>query len=148
MKILSQVLIMMCLMVAAGCSNKKTVTPAPAVLTSFESLFGKNTRVSWEVTDRKTYLASFTHDGHPAKSYFDESGKWLKTETELISSELPPVIVKTVVGAYNGSTIFKSFQVEDPESGTIYRLTLKRGRQVTDIRLSAGGVMLDTPMLR
>ena len=42
-----------------------------------------------------------------SKAYFDENGRWIKTETELLSSELPSVMVKTVVGAYKGNSIFK-----------------------------------------
>jgi hypothetical protein len=96
----------------------------------------------------KINVASFTISGHPSKSYFDGDGMWIKTETELISSELPSVIVKTVLGAYKGSTISKSLKIDEIEKETIYRLSLKSGGNISEVELTPGGVILGTPMMR
>ncbi len=147
MKISVPLLILSLLMVT-GCTNQKAVKPSPEVIASFESKFGKDISAKWELSSDKTYVANFTTSGHPSKSYFDENGVWIKTETEFLSSELPSVILQTVLGAYKGSTISKSLKIDEIEKETIYRLSLKRGGNITEVELSSGGVILGTPMMR
>ncbi len=122
--------------------------PSSKVIASFESKFGKDISATWELSSDKSCVGTFTISDHPAKAYFDENGRWIKTETEFLSSELPSVIVKTVLGAYKGSTISKSLQIDEFEKETIYRLSLKRGGNLTEVELTSGGVILGTPMMR
>jgi hypothetical protein len=147
MKPVNQILLLS-LFLSAGCAHEQTVNPLPAVVASFETRFGKDAGAKWELSADGVYLANFMLSGHPVKSYFDENGGWIRTETELLSSELPSVIVQTVLGAYKGYTISKSLQVEEIEKETIYRLSLKRGDRITEVELTSGGVILGTPMMR
>jgi len=139
---------MVSLFLAAGCSRQKTIVPPPNVVAAFESRFGNDVIAKWELSADKVYVASFILSDHPVKSYFDENGKWNKTETELLSSELPTVIVRTVLHAYGGKSISKSLQVEELDKETIYRLSLKRGGSITEVEFTPGGVILGTPMMR
>ena len=141
-------LLILSLLLVAGCSRQKSVNPSSKVISSFELKFGKDINAVWELASDKSFVGNFTISGHPAKAYFDENGRWIKTETEFISSELPSVIVKTVLGAYMGSTISKSLKIDEFEKETIYRLSLKRGGIITEVELSSGGVILGTPMMR
>ena len=136
------------LLLVAGCTYQKSVKPSSRVFASFESKFGKDISAEWELSSDKLYVATFTTSGHPSKSYFDENGVWIKTETEFLSSELPSVILQTVLGAYKGSTISKSLKIDENEKETIYRLSLKRGGNITEVELTSGGVILGTPMMR
>jgi hypothetical protein len=147
MKVINHVLIF-CLLLVAGCGRQKSVDPTPEALASFESRFGKDISARWELSADKLLVASFTNSGHPSEAYFSEDGKWIKSETEYISSELPSVIVQTVLGAYKGSSISKSLKIEETDKETIYRLSLKRGGNITEVELSSGGVILGTPMMR
>jgi hypothetical protein len=149
MKILFYSLITVLLFPAAGCSDhNSSVKPSPPVLTSFESRFGKEIRTQWEFTGQKIFMASFQLAGRPVNAFFEEKGKWLKTETELRSSELPAVIVKTVTGAFKGSSIHKSLQVDDPDNGITYRLSLKRGGKITEVGFTSGGVIISDPIVK
>jgi hypothetical protein len=141
-------LVIFSLLMVSGCTYQKSVKPSPKVIASFESRFGKEISVKWELSSDKIYAASFSASGHPSKSYFDENGEWIKTETEFLSSELPSVILQTVLGAYKGSTISKSLKVDENEKETIYRLSLKRGGNITEVELTSGGVILGAPMMR
>jgi hypothetical protein len=141
-------LLVLSLLLIAGCSHQKSVNPSSKVKASFESKFGKDVTATWELSSDKSYLANCNISGHPVKAYFDENGRWIKTETEFISSELPSVIVKTVLGAYKGSTISKSLKIDEFEKETTYRLSLKRGGNITEVELTPGGVILGTPMMR
>ena len=141
-------LLVLSLLLVAGCSHQKSFSPSSKVIASFESKFGKDVSTTWELSSDKSYVANFTISGHQAKACFDENGRWIKTETEFISSELPSVIIKTVLGAYKGSTISKSLKIDEFEKETIYRLSLKRGGNITEVELTPGGVILGTPMMR
>ena len=141
-------LLILSLLLVTDCSHQKTFLPSSNVIASFESRFGRDISAKWELSSDKLNVATFYISGHPTKAWFDENGSWMKTETEYLSSELPAVIVKTVLGAYRGNTISKSLRVEEAEKETIYRLSLKRGGNITEVELSSGGVILGTPMMR
>jgi hypothetical protein len=147
MKIISHLLILSLLMVA-GCVHQKSVKPSPEVLASFEMKFGKDVSANWELSADKFYVANITTSGRPAKAYFGENGKWIKLETEYISSELPSVIIKTVLGAYKGYNISKSLKIDEIEKETIYRLSLSRGGNITEVELTPGGVILGAPLMK
>jgi hypothetical protein len=144
MKIVSHI-ILLSLFLATGCTNEKPISPSPAAKASQESKFGKDSKAKWELSADKSYIANLTISGHPVKAYFSENGKWIKTETEFLSSELPSVIVKTVLGAYKGFTISKSLLIDENGKESVYRLSLKRGGRITEVELSTGGVILGTP---
>ncbi len=129
----------------AGCTNRNTINPSPEVNASLESKFGKDANAKWELSADRSYIAKLNVSGHPVKAYFTENGKWIKTETELISSELPSVIVKTVLGAYKGSSISKSLLIDESGKESVYRLSLVRGGKRTEVDLTTGGVILGTP---
>lgn len=141
-------LLVLTLLLVTNCSHQKPVNPSSKVITSFESKFGKDIITKWELSSDKSYVANFAISGHSVKAYFVENGNWIKTETEFLSSELPSVIVKTVLGAYKGSNISKSLKVDEIEKGTFYRLSLKRGGNITEVEITPGGVILGTPMMR
>jgi len=114
--------------------------PAQSVLDSFGSHFGKETNARWEKTGQLNYQATFKQNGHAVTVSFDGRGKWLKTEKELLPSELPSVVISTIVGAYRGSSIHKAFQV-DRENRT-YRIILKERRHLSTVELTADGVII------
>lgn len=144
MKSLSHI-ILLSLFLVAGCTNKNSVNPSPPANASLEARFGKDADAKWELSADKSYVANLTVSGHPVKAYFTGNGSWIKTETELLSSQLPSVIVQTVLGAYKGYTISKSLLVDENEKEPVYRLSLKRGGKMTEVVLTTGGVILDTP---
>jgi hypothetical protein len=147
MKITPHLLILSLFLVVA-CSQPKSVDPPSKVIASFESKFGKDIIAKWELSTDKSFVANFKSLGHPVKAYFEENGRWIKSETEYLSSELPSVIVQTVLGAYRGSSISKSLRIDEIEKVTIYRLSLKRGGSITEVELSSDGVILGAPMMR
>jgi hypothetical protein len=132
------------LFLAASCGEKKTsVTPSHEVVTSFETRFGKGSGARWEISGQTIFEARFKRNHHAIKAYFDKKGNWLKTESELSSSELPSVVVKTIAGAYKGNNISKVLLVEKPGESSTYRLFLKSGRQLSTIDLTTDGVILN-----
>jgi hypothetical protein len=131
------------MMLESSCGRNSSITPTPAVIASFEMKFGKDRDVRWKISDQSDYQAVFNQDQHPVVVYFNKNGNWLKTETELLSSELPAVILRTIVNAFKGNSIRKAYQVEKPDEGKTFRLILKSGRQLSTIDLTTDGVILN-----
>jgi len=101
-----------------------------------------NRDIRWESLGQDSIQASFLLDGHPTTAYFDGKGNWLRTETELLPSEVPAVIISTVTGAFHGRSIAKTLQIDESGKELIYRLYLKKGRQVSTVDLNTHGVIL------
>jgi|WetSurMetagenome_2_1015567.scaffolds.fasta_scaffold115904_2 hypothetical protein len=149
MKVKGSAIVPVLLILIASCTGKNSSPkPAQAVLTSFETQYGKEQGVQWELSGDTISMASFKYDGHPVKAYFEKKGNWLKSETELSSSEIPEVVIKTVVNAYRGSSIYRTLQVDESGKGRTYRLSLKSGRQVSLVCFSSDGVIVADTITR
>lgn len=144
MKITCSFFFITLLVLIGSCHGKNaSVKPSSTVVASFESRFGMNLKTQWKKSGQSNYKASFNRNRHLTEAYFDVNGRWLKTESELLSSELPLVVVKTIVGAFKGSAIHKALRVEKSGEGTTYRLTLKTGSRLSIIDFSSDGVILN-----
>jgi hypothetical protein len=129
-------------MLLPACGGKKSrVEPPQIIQSNFETRFGRNDDVIWKASGQDEFQASFTRDGHPTNASFDGQGNWLRTETELLPSEVPSVIISTVTGAFHGSGITKAIQIEASGKDMIYRLILKKGRQLSTVDLNTQGVI-------
>ncbi len=129
---------------AFGCSRQPEVQPPVAVANAFASRFSEAGKVQWDSTGNE-YRAAFNEAGHPVTAFFTPDGSWIKTETEMISSELPSVVVQTIVGAFPGNTVMKTARVDSAGNVTYYRLDIRRKNNASVVRLSTGGVILTTP---
>ena len=96
---MKQMLLLTLLTVAfllTGCKYGIKQIPNP-VRQSFKALFPGATRVKWD-KDFSTYKADFYYEGHEKEAQFDKEGKWMRTKTELIISEVPAPVIETVHG--------------------------------------------------
>lgn len=132
------------LLVASGCSRQPVVQPPVTVAAAFAARFSGADQVQWDSAGNE-YRAAFNATGHPVTAFFTPDGNWLKTETEMQSSELPSVVVQTIAGAFRGNTVIKSARVDSAGNVTYYRLDIRRKGKTAVVRLSTGGVILTTP---
>ena len=143
MKHLAYLLLTLSFVLLFSCSDRKSrIDPPQTILTNFETMFGKKTDIRWENPAQDIFQASFTRDGHPTSASFDGQGNWLKTETELLPSEVPAVIISTVAGAFHGRSITRALKIEESNKELIFRLFLKKGRQVSTVDLNTQGVIM------
>lgn len=126
------------------CSGHSKVVPPDAVKASFDSRFSDAGSVNWE-NGESDFQAVFSDQGHVVTAFFTKEGTWIKTETEMISSELPTVVVKTIVGAFPGNSVTKAARVDSADNQTYYRLNIRRKDKNAVVRLSTGGVILMVP---
>lgn len=72
-----------------SCDNDDSVTPDPQARQAFESKYPNATQVEWE--KKNNYLiAEFIDNQLDGKAWFDATGQWYMTETELThTNQLP-----------------------------------------------------------
>lgn len=122
--------------------NRSGIEPPRPVLSAFEAGFEGIEKVKWELTGQQEYRAGFIRDHHPCGAYFDAGGTLLRTETEILSSELPSIVVSTVSGAFHGSSVAKVIRIDAPGKDRIFRLHLKTGRKISYVDLNEAGVIM------
>lgn len=82
--------------------------PRASVRTAFKKMYPQATNVDW---DKKGgyYIADFRKDGQELDVWFDKSGRWIMTETDVESLQFVP---QPVSAAFMKSTM-ASMKVED-----------------------------------
>ena len=93
-----------------------------AVVQTFLQMYPGVLVTEWEL-DLGLYKADFLKDGKPAEAWFKPDGTWVKTETDLLLSELPQA-VKDYIGEH-----YVAYRVDDVEwvetpDGSYYLLEL------------------------
>lgn len=133
-RILMVTLWMASLFVFAAChddddDDDKGYTPGKSVVAAFEAKFPNAVAVSWE--KKGVYeKAEFHQNGQEVDAWFDASGQWVMTETDVLFANLPAE-VKT---GFNES-IYSAWQVEDVDMlerlnmPTVYRLEIEKGNE-------------------
>lgn len=133
-RILMVTLWMASLFVFAAChddddDDDKGYTPGKSVVAAFEAKFPNAVAVSWE--KKGVYeKAEFHQNGQEVDAWFDASGQWMMTETDVLFANLPAE-VKT---GFNES-IYSAWQVEDVDMlerlnmPTVYRLEIEKGNE-------------------
>lgn len=78
-------------MLTTGCHSPKPYRPHAKIIRAFNSKYPKAEKIEWE-TQAGYYIAECRDLGVKKKIWFDESGKWKMTETELKYRNLPQLI--------------------------------------------------------
>lgn len=135
------------ILILAACTGGPAVTPPEPVKAALEQRFSDATGVKWD-SDDSGFRAVFTRGGHATTAFFLADGTWMKTETSLLPSELPSVVVQTLFGAYPGKSVDMAARVDSAGVETFYRLAIKRKGNTDVILLSSGGVILQNPEIK
>ncbi|HEX7585947.1 MAG TPA: PepSY-like domain-containing protein [Prolixibacteraceae bacterium] len=105
-------------------------TPPAIVLKAFGQKFQKAEKVKWDMEEAKEWEAEFTLSGKATSASFDLAGKWLESETEIKSSELPAAVKISIEKQYAGAKMRETALIETPDFNG-YEITLKvKGKNV------------------
>lgn len=115
---------------------------SPQVQQAFSEMFPSATRVEWE--RRGSYLvADFRYDGCDADAWFDASGVWHMTETEILYPMLPAAVQSAFeAGEYAAWKIEDVEKIERRGMETLYVIEAERGDAEYDLCYSEDGVLL------
>lgn len=139
--------IMFMLLVAAMMSNaanaqKISADKVPAAVSAaFKTKFSTAEKVKWEMENTE-YEANFKLNGKEVSANFDETGKWLETETEIKVSDLPAAIQSTLKKDFAGFKVKEASKIESVKNGNGYEAEIEKGEETFDVLFSADGKVL------
>ena len=97
--------------------------------------------VKWDSEETDEWEAEFNLNGKKMSASFDNSGRWIETETVISEKELPEVVVNTLKKDFQG---YKKGPIEIYESPEMkgYEMSLKKGEKSWEVIFSDKGVLL------
>ena len=137
------VLLTAALMSNAACAQKISADKVPAaVSTAFKTKFPSATKINWEM-EKSEYEANFNLNGVETSANFDNTGKWLETETEIKTSALPTAIQSTLAKDFAGFKVNEASKIESVKNGNCYEAEVEKGEETFDVLLTAEGKVLN-----
>jgi hypothetical protein len=120
-----------------ACAQKISADKVPAAVASaFKAKYPNATKTSWEMENANEYEASFKRNGEKVSTNFDNTGKWLETETEIKVSAFPAAIQMVL------SRDFAASKVESLKNGKCYEAEIEKGEESFDVLFAADGKIL------
>lgn len=113
-----------------------------AVKKTFTQKFSGAKEVKWSKESPTEFEAEFDLGGHEESASFDNTGKWMETETEIKTSELPQAVQTTIAKEFAGYKIEEAEKAESPSQGSFYEVELKNGKVKYEVQLSAEGKVI------
>ena len=133
----------LCLIVGLAQAQKLKENELPkAVKESFTKLFPKAKEVKWSKENATEFEAEFEVNETEQSVNFDQAGKWLVTETEIKSSQLPSAVKSTITKEFAGYKIEESEKAETSDKGMFYEVELEKGELNYEVPISTDGKVL------
>ena len=117
-----------------------------AVKKDFGQKFAQAKSVKWDKESNNEWEAEFTMNGKEMSASYDNNGKWLETETEITSKDLPATVTGTLNKEFAG---YKTGETSIFESPTLkgYEISLKKDKSAIEVIIDASGkVLKNTPV--
>jgi hypothetical protein len=115
--------------------------PSETVKKEFTKKYPSAQSVKWDSEEANEWEAEFNSDGKKMSACFDNTGKWLESETLISEKELPVAVVNTLNKDYEG---FKKGPVEIFESPAMkgFEMSLKKGEKSLEVIFDKNGTIL------
>lgn len=116
--------------------------PSQAV-SSFQQLYPNASRIEWDI-EMNYFVADFNDGRHEVEAWFDQTGAWVMSETDINYNELP----KAVSNSFE-SSIYGSWRVDDVDlveqagRGDIYIIDAEQGEQEITLHYSENGDLIN-----
>ena len=131
------------LIVGLAHAQKLKDTDVPKVVKdSFVNRFPNAKEVKWSKESATEFEAEFEVDEAEQSVNFDQAGKWLVTETEIKTSQLPAPVQATVAKEFAGYKVEEAEKAEASDSGMFYELEVEKGKLKYEIQISPAGKVL------
>jgi len=132
----------------AAYAQKISADKVPTAVTSaFKAKFPNATKTSWEMENANEYEASFKLNGKEVSANFDNTGKWLETETEIKVSALPAAVKAALSKDFAGFKIEEASKIESAKDGNCYEAELEKGEETFDVLFLPNGKILSKTKL-
>lgn len=115
--------------------------PSEIVKKEFSKKYPSAKAVKWDSEEKNEWEAEFTMDGKKISASFDDSGKWLESETAITEKELPVAVTGTLNKDFPG---YKKNLVEIYESSEIkgFEIEMMKGETSIEVIFDNSGKVL------
>ena len=134
-------------MMAAGCDNSIGVDDdipqsyvPQAVMQSFNDKY-PGSKATWEM-ERGMLKAEFRKDRRDVDAWFDNNGKWVRSETDLVARDLPNSIKTMLESTYPGYHIDDIDLIETPTEKYYLVELEKRGSMDIKVKVTEDGKII------
>jgi len=132
----------------SACAQKISADKVPAAVASaFKTKFPTATKATWEMENKTEFEANFKLNGEEVSANFDNTGKWLETETEVEVSALPSAIQSTLKKDFAGFKINEASKIESIKNANCFEAEIEKGEETFDVLLSTDGNVLSKTKL-
>ncbi len=115
--------------------------PAP-VASAFKAKFPNATKTNWEMENANEYEACFKLNGEEISANFDNTGKWLETETEIKVSDLPSPIQTVLKRDFSGFEVEEASKIENLKNGNCFEAEIEKSEETFDVLFTPDGKVL------
>jgi Putative beta-lactamase-inhibitor-like, PepSY-like len=120
--------------------------PPAEVSNAFKQKFESAKSVKWSNESSNEWEAEFVMNGKEMSSSFDNGGKWLETETEISSKDLPAKVSSALAKEFPGYKTGEMSLLESPEMKG-YEIALKKEKSSIEVVIDLSGkVVKNTPV--
>ncbi|HKK41223.1 MAG TPA: PepSY-like domain-containing protein [Bacteroidales bacterium] len=116
------------------------------VLKAFNGKYTSASAVKWDHESANEWEAEFKMNGKEMSAAYDNSGKWLETETEISARDLPSSVTETLAREYPGYKKGEIAIVENPEMKG-FEIVLKKGESAVEVVVDSNGKILKKEQL-
>ncbi|MBE9492388.1 MAG: PepSY-like domain-containing protein [Bacteroidetes bacterium] len=114
------------------------ISAPSAVQKAFDTKYPKAENIKWEQEEANDWEAEFKLDGKEMSAIFDNSGKWLETETEVKKKDLPAEVFKSLSIEFDGFEIDEVEFVEKPDFKG-YEIALEKEETEVEVLVTKTG---------
>ena len=112
-----------------------------AVKNAMKAKFPTAINIKWE-QEGKDYEAGFKNDKLKLSALFDNTGKWLVTETEIEATKLPKAVSDAFAKEYPGYSMKEAEILDTADNGTLYELEVSKGKEKLELQYTPAGKMI------
>jgi hypothetical protein len=138
MKNLIALLVVFALISVSAFSQKN---PPENVKKEFLKKYATAQSVKWESEEQNEWEAEFVMDGKQMSAAFDNSGKWMESETAITEKDLPVVVLNALNKDYPGYKKGDISIFEDSKNKG-FELTLTKGKSSIEILVDNAGKII------
>lgn len=113
-----------------------------AVKQAFAKNFPSAKEVKWSKEDGTEFEAEFKSGATEKSANFDQSGKWVVTETEIKKSDLPQAVQAAVTKEFAGYKMDEIEKVEKPDNVVLYEMELEKNKVTYEVQFDANGKVI------
>lgn len=133
----------LCGMVAfTGCDDDNNYLPVQTITKAFDEKYPNAGKVEWE-TKNGYEVADFYLNGNDTEAWFNNTGKWIMTKTEIDFGQLPEAIrIDLRANKYKDWKYTEFDKFERFDAATIYVIEAELGEQEMDLYYTEDGILV------